>query len=425
MITFLLLCGEAPFGGIREEDDLRLVREKIERAEVIFEPAYIWDDVSVEAKAFVKRLLEADQDKRPGVKEIRNDPWIKAWAMKGTKDGNRLHASTVKNLISFKEKSDVQKLLSEVLSFALQPNQVAELRQEFEKLDTDQDGEISLGEVRRVLMESAEAGQLGSMTEEEVDVIFNAMKTRKDELTIRWHEFLAAALSLSRVDERSLRLAFDRLDTTRRGYLSFVDLQNLLGDSASPALEVEWRESLQECVGTCTDDRITFQDFKRLLKRRPRIEPSVPRLGRPRRATTVASYAEVGVAEPQRDWARMERRMSARVVLPAQAAAGVVGSEEFLQGSTPMVTNRALYRRHRAMRLSVIDASKKFDRQRSHRLSEAGLIMQRGANTPLELEDEHVRKLCEVASQRCGRGRRSKYRTMSDITGMVITPTTQ
>ena len=429
VITFLLLCGEAPFGGITG-DDLREVRRRIERAKVVFEPADIWDHVSIEAKAFVRRLLEVDQDKRPCIKDIQDDPWIQAWAHKDSSPnscdspGGALKVRTVQNLIRFKEKSDVQKILSEVLSFALQPSQVHDLRREFEALDVDKDGEISLQEVREVLLANAEAGQLGFLTEEEVDSIFDAMKTRKNEMTIRWHEFLAAALSLSRVDERSLRLAFDRLDAKHRGYLSFDDLKNLLGmESTPPALEQEWRDTLCQCIGSCNDDRITFQDFKRMLKCRPRSHTSIPPpMDRPRRATTVACPG-AGLLEPssQFDLGLLERRMSSRVLLPVQAAAGEAGSEEFEQeGATPLLANRALYRRHRAVRLSVMEASKKFDRQRSLRLREAGLIMQHGTHTPLELEDEHARKLYDSASIRSGRGRGRRYKTMSDISGMVV-----
>lgn len=424
MITFLLLCGDAPFGGIHEGDNLKFVREKIERAQVSFEPSDIWDNVSVEAKTFVKRLLEADQDKRPQVRDVLDDPWIRAWSQHTDKAGNgnggTLKRRTVQNLIRFKEKSDVQKLLSEVLSFALQPEQVSDLQREFEALDVDKDGEISLQEVRDVLLGSAEAGQLGSLTEEEVDDIFDAMKTRKNEITIRWHEFLAAALTLSRVDERSIRLAFDRLDTQRRGYLSFEDLKDLVGvDGTQTVLEQEWRESLQACIGTCQDDRITFQDFKRILKRGPRMEaPVPPPPASARRAKSLFNPVEADFPS-QLDWeAKLERNLSSRVLLPAQAAIGEVDSEDFQRdGTSTLVRNRALYRRHRAMRVSVMEASKKFDRQRSRRLAEPGLIMQRGVRTPLELEDEHTHKLYQAASKRCGRGRRLK--TKSDITGML------
>jgi calcium-dependent protein kinase len=82
----------------------------------------------------------------------------------------------------------MRKLLCEVLSFTLLPDQIADLRREFEKMDTDGSGEISLAGLKHVLMENAGAGSLGALTEEEVEDIFNAMRVRKTETRIHWHE---------------------------------------------------------------------------------------------------------------------------------------------------------------------------------------------------------------------------------------------
>lgn len=82
----------------------------------------------------------------------------------------------------------MRKLLCEVLSFTLLPDQIQDLRREFEKMDTDGSGEISLAGLKHVLMENAGAGSLGALTEDEVEDIFNAMRVRKTETRIHWHE---------------------------------------------------------------------------------------------------------------------------------------------------------------------------------------------------------------------------------------------
>jgi calcium-dependent protein kinase len=216
IITYLLLSGETPFGGLDGENILE-VKENIMRAKVVFEPADVWSNVSDEAKEFVKILLDVDSTKRPTGKEAQKHPWIQVWAKKDTKEGTKLNANIVGALMGFKEYSDMQKLLSEVLSFTLLPEQIVELREEFEKIDTDSDGEITLIQLKNVLMENAEAGDLGALTELEIEEIFDAIRIRKTEPTIRWHEFLAAGLSQARVDDRNLRRAFDRLDGDRKG----------------------------------------------------------------------------------------------------------------------------------------------------------------------------------------------------------------
>jgi hypothetical protein len=71
--------------------------------------------------------------------------------------------------------------------------------------------------LKQVLVTNAGAGSLGALTEEEVEDIFNAMRVKKTETRIRWHEFIAAGLSQCEVDDRNLRLAFDRLDNDHKG----------------------------------------------------------------------------------------------------------------------------------------------------------------------------------------------------------------
>ena len=144
-------------------------------------------------------------------------PCFSSLALQDAKEGGKLNAKTVKALMAFKESSDMQKILSEVLSFTLVPEQMMDLRSEFEKIDPDGDGEISLDALKKVLLENAEAGSLGALTEQEIDEIFDAIRMRKSEPKIRWHEFLAAGLSQARVDDRNLRIAFDRLDSDRKG----------------------------------------------------------------------------------------------------------------------------------------------------------------------------------------------------------------
>ena len=154
---------------------------------------------------------------RPTAQEVQCAEWIQVWAVKSSKDEKRLNQKTVSALMDFKKFSDMKKLLSEVLSFTLMTEQIVDLRHEFEKMDTEGDGEISLHSLKEVLLQNAEVGALGMLTEQEVEELFDSLKLNKSETPIRWHEFLAASLSQAKIDDRNLRLAFDRLDASRKG----------------------------------------------------------------------------------------------------------------------------------------------------------------------------------------------------------------
>lgn len=211
-----------------------------------FEPADIWDDTSDLSKQFVRRLLNVDPTQRPTAKEVQGDEWLRKFGAKKVSCGtNRLNPRIVQALVNFKGYSEMRRLLHEVLSFTLLPEQIVELREEFQKIDTvrgkmegamasmhvqkgrilrrllpsmkDNDGEITLEELKDVLINTAGGGALGGLTEAEVEDLFGALKVNKTDSTIRWHGFIAAGLSQCKVDNRNLQLAFDRLDADRDG----------------------------------------------------------------------------------------------------------------------------------------------------------------------------------------------------------------
>jgi len=268
VISFLLLSGDPPFGGCGGPEPLLQVRSNILKGSYRFEPLEIWGRVSTQAKEFIMSLLVIEPSKRPTARQAQKHKWLKEWASRGARaEDKMLSPDVVKALVNFKEFSDMRKLLCEVLSFTLLPDQIKDLRKEFEKMDTDGSGEISLRALKEVLLSNAHAGSLGALTEEEVEDIFNAMRVRKSETRIHWHEFIAAGLSQCQVDERNLRLAFDRLDSDHKGYITFENVMDLFGNDAfqsEDAMRKMWGDSMQAC--NSSHARICYDDFLLLMK---------------------------------------------------------------------------------------------------------------------------------------------------------------
>lgn len=162
VISFLLLSGEPPFGGCGGPEPLKTVRSNILNGRYAFEPAEIWYLVSPQAKSFIRSLLVTDPQARPTAQEAQQHEWFQEWGHLRNGGSNVLSANVVKALVNFKEFSDMRKLLCEVLSFTLLPDQIRDLRREFEKMDTDGSGEISLAALKQVLMQNAGSGSLGA-----------------------------------------------------------------------------------------------------------------------------------------------------------------------------------------------------------------------------------------------------------------------
>lgn len=268
VITFLLLSGEAPFGGCYEDDESPAeIKDKILNARYSFEPEEYWSHVSDEAKDFIAHILVADPAKRPTAYECQSHPWLRDW-QKDEQLSEPLGENVQQALRKFRGFSDIRKLLCEVIGFTLLPNQIKELRKEFEKLDVEQRGEISLPSLKRVLLENA--GKSGSfhniLTEEEVEDIFNSLRLHKTDTTIHWHHFLAAGLSECPVDERNHRLAFERLDHEQKGYITFDDVVKLIGPESLkrrvPSLEKQWGDSIDI---NRAGSKVYYKDFLKLM----------------------------------------------------------------------------------------------------------------------------------------------------------------
>lgn len=224
VIAFLLLSGDSPFGGCGGTESLVQVRSNILSGAFAFEPEDIWENTSSLARLFIRDMLVTDPKLRPTACKAQKHEWLQEWASRNRQGcDNVLNPNVATALLNFKEFSDMRKLLCEVLSFTLLPDQITDLRREFEKIDTDGSGEISLAALKQVMMTNAGAGSLGAVTEEEVEDIFNAMRVNKSETRIHWHEFVAAGLSQCQVDDRNLRLAFERLDSDHKGVSYNVD----------------------------------------------------------------------------------------------------------------------------------------------------------------------------------------------------------
>lgn len=114
--------------------------------------------------------------------------------------------------------------------------------------------------------------------------------------------------------------------------------------------------------------------------------------------------------------------------------------QEEMSNKSALAVNRELYRAHRRMRISVVEASRRFEEKQAIRARDtlmkeqvkeamgAGLVMRHG--TKLQVTSEAIRKyldeamaeqqvLLEKANRRGGRGRRTRKKTISDMSAMM------
>lgn len=82
VIMYVLLRGRLPFDAKHKDD----IIEKTIKGALPMEGDPVWDQVSPEAKALIRRLLCPDPKKRITVSEALNDPWILSQDNKDNKE---------------------------------------------------------------------------------------------------------------------------------------------------------------------------------------------------------------------------------------------------------------------------------------------------------------------------------------------------
>lgn len=107
----------------------------------------------------------------------------------------------------------------------------------------------------------------------------NGLKVRNTDASIQWHEFLATCLSQCHIDDRNIRIAFERLDTERKGFITWQDLQrsmDMYGSSADSKNDLHhiWVNHIIDY--RINKEHMTYDDFYGLLKlERSHSRPSI------------------------------------------------------------------------------------------------------------------------------------------------------
>lgn len=125
------------------------------------------------------------------------------------------------------------------------------MRKEFLAIDKDQQGTISLTELKDVMVRTY------AVSEKDVKDIFYAMDVNHDD-EIHYSEFLAAMLS-TRVDPKSAHVgsAFRNFDKDLSGYITVDNLRDVLGNSVDGARV----ETLLSQADFLQDGRVSFDEF--------------------------------------------------------------------------------------------------------------------------------------------------------------------
>ncbi|KAF2550126.1 hypothetical protein F2Q68_00036949 [Brassica cretica] len=162
VILYILLCGVPPFWAESEQG----VAQAILRGIIDFkrEP---WPNISETAKSLVRQMLEPDPKRRLTAKQVLEHPWIQ----NAKKAPNIPLGDVVKSrLKQFSVMNRFKRKALRVIAEFLSTQEVEDIKEMFNKMDTDKDGIVTIEELKAGLRDFGT-----QLAESEVQMLIEAV----------------------------------------------------------------------------------------------------------------------------------------------------------------------------------------------------------------------------------------------------------
>nr|VDD37522.1 unnamed protein product [Brassica oleracea] len=259
VITYILLCGRRPFWD-RTEDGIfkEVLRNKPDFRR---KP---WSTISDSAKDFVKKLLVKDPRARLTAAQALSHAWVREG---GNATDIPVDISVLNNLRQFVRYSRLKQFALRALASTLDEAEISDLRDQFDAIDVDKNGVISLEEMRQAIfcLQALAKDLPWKLKDSRVAEILQAIDSNTDGL-VDFTEFVAAALHVHQLEEHDSekwqlrsRAAFEKFDIDKDGYITPEELRMHTGlrGSIDPLLDE---------ADIDRDGKISLHEFRRLLR---------------------------------------------------------------------------------------------------------------------------------------------------------------
>lgn len=260
VMMYLLLCGYPPFDGEAPEEIYSMILEGTYTM-----ATSDWRNISSLAKDLIFKLLQKDPENRITASEALNHEWFKKMLNPDPVCTSPKVATLLKTPRSNK------KLENEVLQLMIKympENEIKEFKETFRFFDKDNSGYISIQELKTSM---SELGQ--NITDAEIEQLLKSVTAGKGRKSIKFSEFIVAAMDKNYLTIERLWQVFQHLDTDKTNDISFDDIKRILTRAGKNYSDEEINEMIRE-VDSDHDGKLSFKDFVQMMK--GQSEPITP-----------------------------------------------------------------------------------------------------------------------------------------------------
>ncbi|KAG0477430.1 hypothetical protein HPP92_014271 [Vanilla planifolia] len=252
VILYILLCGVPPFWAETEQG----IAQAIIRSSLDFKRDP-WPKVSDSAKDLVGKMLDPDPKRRLSAQEVLDHSWLQNIKKAPNVNlGETVRARLQQFFVMNKFKKRALRVVAEHLSV----EEVADIKEMFDKMDINKNGRITLEELKFGLH------KLGhQIPDADVRILMDAADVDGDG-TLEYGEFVAVSIHLKKLgNEEHLHKAFSFFDRNKSGYIEIEELSYALKDDLGANHE-EVINAIIADVDTDKDGKISYEEFATMMK---------------------------------------------------------------------------------------------------------------------------------------------------------------
>ena len=216
-MTYLLLCGRPPFNGSTDKE----IFDNILCSEVKFDLP-IWNNISNNAKSFVKLCLEKNGIKRPSAIKALDHPWFTN-VLNATHRLQNLNADILMNIKNFNIKQKFKQMIIKHLLTSMKKGELKVYKNAFFAIDFFHNGCIEEPELKKAFkLKNIE------ITDEEINLLFKILDQNLKG-ALDYTEFLMAGVNRAELfTTEKLTKVFNYFDINKSGFIENQDLYDCL-----------------------------------------------------------------------------------------------------------------------------------------------------------------------------------------------------